>query len=89
MQFILAIYERKIDQKDLEWCRNLFNKRWRIYIIEADEQRRQGRIQTRGRIPRGHLGLNYVKEWLEVQKYNYSIYKNFIQENFKYKTVNN
>lgn len=89
IQFILAMYERKISKKDLRWCQSYFNKRFKIFIIETEEKIRQKRIQTRGRIPRGHLGIDYVNNWMKILEHNYLIYKDFIQDNFQSKIIKN
>ncbi len=89
LQFIIAIYERKINDKDLESFGKLLSDKYIIYIISADKKIRTSRLEARGKYPRGKFGTDYINKWLEISDYNGGIISNYIKENYRYKLINN
>jgi|SRR3989344_2330894 len=89
-QFILSIYERKINQEDLCVYRKYLKRdQYFIYIVETDHEIRKKRMQDRRRIPRKVFGEEYVKRWSEISEHNFVIIKDFILANFEYKVLTN
>lgn len=90
-QFLLSLYEKKIDLRELKWIKKyLNNKKYFIYLVEANRETRLERMRRRGRVPRqGLMPEEDLKKWLDILEHNYIVIKEFIKSNFKYEIVEN
>ncbi len=86
--FLLSIYERKIDKKELDkFLPHL--KNYFVYIIFAPKKTREERMSLRKRIPRIKFGLEYALKVQNIFEENENIVVEFIKKNFPYKLIKN
>jgi hypothetical protein len=88
-QFLITIFERKINKKDLLKIEKLVPKNAIIFIIETSDKKRLMRMNERGRIPRSFLGEEYLEKISPVWKFNAKFLKHFFLNNFDTKIIDN
>lgn len=91
-QLLLSIYERKIQDQDIAPVLRWLQKRgYMVYVIEANRETREQRIQQRGRIPRGGVvtDAHQLAAWFGLLEENFETLKRGIIKDFQYEIIQN
>jgi hypothetical protein len=90
VQFLLTIYERPIEQVDLERLVRLFDRtKYMIYVFEVDPAIRAERLAARGGGLRKGFSEEYAANWLALTEANFKVVRDFLHERFDCMTFRN